>query len=61
MSSLLDLIQIIMISKNEIMLGDWNLNSFQNIVDYGSVPKQLLLIEVVDEEGLMLLDVSPSH
>jgi hypothetical protein len=61
MSSLLNLIQIIMISKNEIMLGDWNLNSFQNIVDYGSVPKQLLLIEVVDEEGLMLLDVSPSH
>jgi hypothetical protein len=61
MSSLLNLIQIIMISKNEIMLGDWNLNSFQNIVDYGSVPKQLLLIEVVDEEWLMLLDVSPSH
>jgi hypothetical protein len=61
MSSLLNLIQIIMIPKNEIMLSDWNLNSFQNIVDYGSVPKQLLLIEVVDEEGLMLLDVSPSH
>jgi hypothetical protein len=61
MSSLLNLIQIIMIPKNEIMLSDWNLNSSQNIVDYGSVPKQLLLIEVVDEEGLMLLDVSPSH
>jgi len=43
------------------MLGDRDLYLFKNFVNNSPIPQQLLLIQVIDEEGAMLVYVSPSH
>lgn len=50
-----------MISEDEVMLGDWHFDAFEDVVDYSAIPEQLLLVQVVDEKGLMLLHVAPGH
>ena len=50
-----------MISEYEVVLGDRHFDFFEDIVNDCPVPKQLLLIEVVDKKGLVFLDVSPCH
>lgn len=38
-----------------------NFDLSQNIIDYSTVPEELLLVKVIDEKGLVLLDISPCH
>lgn len=50
-----------MVPEDEVMFGDWHFDAFEDVVDYGAIPEELLLVEVVDQERLMLLDVAPRH
>ena len=34
---------------------------FQNIINYSSIPKQLLLVQTVDQKRFMQFDVFPCH
>lgn len=50
-----------MVPEDEVVLGDWHFDAFEDVVDYGAIPEELLLVEVVDEKGLVPLDVAPGH
>lgn len=41
------------------MFGDWNAGSFENIIHNCSIPKILLLLQIVDQEGFVFLHVLP--
>lgn len=43
------------------MLCHWNFDLLEDVVDYGAIPKELLLFEVVYEEWRVQLDVFPCH
>lgn len=60
-TSALNLFKVVLITEDKIVLCYWDFDLAQDIIDYGTVPKELLLVEIVDEEGLVLLDVSPCH
>jgi hypothetical protein len=52
---------VLFVPINVVVLGDWNFESFEDVVYYCPVPEQLLLLQVVDEERFVPLDVPPGH
>lgn len=48
-----------MVSEYHEMFGNGYPYLFENIIDHCPIPKVLLPLQIVDEEGLVLLDVLP--
>lgn len=43
------------------MLCDWHLDFLEDIINYSSIPKQLLLIQTIDQKRLMQFHILPCH